>query len=95
MQSSIGIYTTSVYKILHETIIYRIYWQNVSHNKVRNQYNPIYNNRTYDTIEVIIQVLVVGPPDGKYHVIEDCDGQHQEARYQIVPNIFTTTLDTR
>ena len=80
--------------------IYRIYWQDISH-KVKNQYNPIYkynpiyNNRIYDTIEVVIHVLVVGPPDGKYNAMADCDGQHQKARYPIIPNIFTTTLYSR
>lgn len=85
MHPSIFIYTTSTYKILHEMIIYKIYCQNISHNKVRNQYNPIYNNRTYDTIELVIQVLVISPPNGKYHVMADCDGQHQEACYPIIP----------
>lgn len=57
MQPSAGIYNISIYKILHEMTIYLIDWQNISHDKVWNYYNPVYINRRYKLLRLLFRFL--------------------------------------
>jgi len=49
-------------------IIYNIDSLNISHNKVKKQYNPVYINKTYKLLKLLLRFFV-DSPDGNYHVL--------------------------
>lgn len=55
MQPSLCIYNIAVHKILYEMITYSN--KNISHSRVRNQYNPFYINRTYKLLRLLSRLL--------------------------------------